>query len=363
MSSILVDPVAARALSQAVSAPALDPRQAPTPHQHVLQLATGYMVSSALHLVVSLKIADLMADGVTRVADLARLAKVKEDALYRVLRVLASVGVFAEVAPREFGFTPAADVLRRDRLDSLHDLVNWIADPFHFRVYAEAPSTLETGVPAVEHATGSTGFDYLAQDEAESAVFNDAMTSFSRQVMPAVLAGYDFSDVAVLVDVAGGHGHAVCSVLEQYPQMRGVLFDVDHVIAGAEPKVARRGLEARCQLAVGDFFAAVPHGGDAYLLKHIIHDWDDSRALTILRNVHAALAGVPNGRVILLESVIAPGDAPDLGKFVDYEMLMMTGGRERTEGEFAALLGRAGFDLTRIVQIDAPLSVIEARPR
>jgi hypothetical protein len=363
MSSILVDPVAARALSQAVSAPALDPRQAPTPHQHVLQLATGYIVSSALHLIVSLQIADLIASGNTGVADLARLAKVKEDVLYRVLRVLASVGVFAEVAPREFGFTPAAEVLRRDRLDSLHDLVNWIADPFHFRVYAEATTTMETGVPAVEHATGSPVFDYLAQDEAESAVFNDAMTSFSRQVVPAVLAGYDFSDVEVLVDVAGGHGHVVCSVLEQHPRMRGILFDLDHVIARAEPKVARRGLAQRCRLAVGDVFTAVPHGGDAYLLKHIVHDWDDARALTILRNVRAALVGVPEGRVILLESVIAPGDAPDLAKLADYEMLMMTGGRERTEAEFAALLARAGFELTRIVRVDSPLSVIEARPR
>ncbi|HTV02356.1 MAG TPA: methyltransferase [Luteitalea sp.] len=363
MSSILVDPTTAHALSQAMSAPAADPRLAPTPHQHVLQVATGYMLSSALHVVVSLQIADLIAAGTTGVVDLARLAHVKEDGLYRVLRLLASAGVFTEVAPRQFGLTPAAEVLRRDRQDSVHDLVNWIADPFHFRVYAEAAATMESGVPAVEHATGAPAFEYLARDAAESAIFNDAMTSMSAQVMPAVLAGYDFSDVKVLVDVAGGHGHVVCSVLEQYPAMRGILFDLDHVIAGAEPRLAARGLGARCQLAVGDFFTAVPHGGDAYLLKHIVHDWDDARAITILRNIRAALVGVQTGRVIMLESVIGPGDAPDFGKLVDYEMLMMTGGRERTAEEFRTLLARAGFELTRIVRVDAPLSIIEARPR
>ena len=311
---------------------------------------------------VSLRVADLVASGVTRTADLARLAQVREDALHRVLRLLASVGVFTEVAPREFALTPAADVLRRDRLDSAHDFVSWIADPFHFRVYADAIVTMRTGVPAVEHTTGMPVFEYLASDDAESAVFNDAMTAFSAQVTPA-LEGYDFGDIDVLVDVAGGHGEVLCAILDRYPRMRGVLFDVDHVIAGAESRMARRGLRDRCALAVGDFFAGVPQGGDAYLMKHIIHDWDDSRALRILRQVRAALEGAPHGKLILLESVIRAGDEPDLGKLVDYEMLMVTGGRERTEEEFATLLGRAGFELTRVVRIDSPLSVIEARPR
>ena len=336
----------------------------PTPQQHVLRLATGYMVSSALHLVASLQVADRIAAGTTRVADLARGLDVQEDVLYRVLRLLASVGIFAECAPREFGLTAAGEALRRDVPGSMHDMVNWLTDPFHFRVYAEAGTTMRHGVPAVEHAMGAPAFDYLAMDAAESAIFNDAMTSFSAAVVPAVMAGYDFGDIRLLVDVAGGHGHVLCSILERYPHMRGVLFDVDHVIAGAEEKVARRNLGDRCRLAVGDFFTAVPHGGDAYVMKHIIHDWDDDRALTILHNVRAALAGVRNGRVILLESVIAPGDAADFAKFIDYEMLMITGGRERTEEEFAVLFDKAGFAMTRVVRVPgSPLSVIEARPR
>ena len=343
---------------------ALEPRAGVPPHQHVLQLATGYMVSSALHVVVSLRLADFMASGITRVVDLARHLAVNEDALYRVLRLLASVGVFAETAPREFGFTPAAETLRRDHLDSVYHLVNWIADPLHFRVYADAGITMRTGVPAIEHALGLPAFEHLARDPDEAALFNNAMAAFSSQVSPAVLAGFDFSGIDVLVDVAGGYGEILCSVLERHPAMRGILFEVEHVVAAAEKKIATRGLLHRCDLASGDFFAGVPCGGDAYLLKHIVHDWDDSRAVVILRHVRKALEHVAGGRLLLIESVIEPGDAPDIGKLIDYEMLMMTGGRERSEADFAALLRKAGFRLTRVHRLDgSPLSVVEARPR
>jgi hypothetical protein len=356
MSSVLV----ARSVSPMPFVPDAMPDTAP--QQHILQLATGYMVSSALHVVVSLRLADFMASGVTRVADLARHLTVNEDALYRLLRLLASVGVFAEVAPREFGFTPSAEALRRDRLDSVYDIVNWLADPLHFRVYADAAVTIRTGVPAIEHTVGVPAFEYLARTPDEAHTFNDAMSALSAQVTPAVLDGYDFGGIDVLFDVAGGHGELLASVLERHPAMRGILFDLDRVIVGAEQRLATRGLLHRCDLVAGDFFGGVPAGGDAYVLKHIVHDWDDSRALVILRHVRAALEGVPGGRVLLLESVIAPGDATEFGKLIDYEMLMMTGGRERSEPEFAALLRKAGFQLTRIVRLDSPLCVIEAAP-
>lgn len=358
MSSVLVDPSRAGAPAESVEHSGIPPQQ------HILQLATGYMASSALHVVVSLRVADFMASGLTRVADLARLLSVNEDALYRVLRVLASVGVFAEVAPREFGFTPAAELLRRDHLESLHHLVNWLADPLHFRVYADAGITMRTGVPAVEHTVGMPAFEYLARDAETASVFNDAMAAFSVHVSPAVVASYDFSGVDVLVDVAGGYGDILCGVLRAYPSMRGILFDVDHVIAGAEQKIATRGLLHRCELKSGDFFAGVPGGGDAYVLKHIIHDWDDSRAVVILRHIRKALEHVSRGRLLLIESVIEPGNAPDLGKLIDYEMLMMTGGRERSEADFPALLRKAGFRLSGVRRLEgSPLSLIEAMPR
>ena len=167
----------------------------------------------------------------------------------------------------------------------------------------------------------------------------------------------------MLVDVAGGQGEVLMSVLKRNPRMRGVLMDLDHVIAGAKPRIAAAGLQDRMDTTTGDFFKAVPAGGDAYIMKHIIHDWDDERASLILKHIRQALAGQPNGKVILLESVIQPGNQPDMGKLVDIEMLLLPGGRERTAEEFTALFALSGFELTRIVPTQSPLSVIEARPR
>jgi hypothetical protein len=206
-------------------------------------------------------------------------------------------------------------------------------------------------------------FEYFARDHELSEIFNNAMTAFSAAVIPAALEAYDFSGIEVLVDVAGGHGAVLTSILQKYPNMRGILMDVDHVIAGARPKIEAMGLRGRCEAVVGDFFKAVPEGGDAYIMKHIIHDWDDERASVILKNIHKALKGNPAGKVILLEAVIQPGNAPDLGKLIDIEMLLMPGGRERTADEFAALLEKSGYEMTRIVPTQSPLCVIEARPR
>ena len=169
----------------------------------------------------------------------------------------------------------------------------------------------------------------------------------------------DFSGIDTLVDVAGGHGQVLISILKKYPPMRGVLSDVDHVIAGAVPRIREAGLEGRMKTEVIDFFKAVPEGGDAYIMKHILHDWDDDRALTILRNIKKAMK--PGGRVILLESVLQPGNTPDFGKLINLEMLLFPGGRERTEAEWASLFRRAGFELSRIVPTQSPLSVVEAK--
>jgi hypothetical protein len=189
------------------------------------------------------------------------------------------------------------------------------------------------------------------------------MTNFSASLIPAVLDAYDFSGITTLVDVAGGHGEALVTILGRYPNMRGVLFDVDHVIEGATSRIAAMGLQNRCGTESGDFFTSVPRGGDAYLMKHIIHDWDDQRAGVILRNIRAALDGVARGKVILIESVIQPGNQADLAKVIDLEMLILPGGRERTADEFAALFASAGFEMTGITPTPSPVCVIEARPR
>jgi hypothetical protein len=307
----------------------------------VFQVASGFMASAALQVAMRLDIAVRLSNGPRPVADLAREAGVQTDGLYRVLRALASVGIFAESSPRTFALTPAAELLRRGA-GSLGDGIEFITDPLHFATYAETLHSVQTGQPAAEKVVGMPLFEYLAKTPQWSTSFNNAMTAFSANVMPAVLKAYDFSGIGTLVDVAGGHGHVLTSVLREYPQMRGVLFDLGHVIAGSGPLLAASGVQNRVRTESGDFFKAVPAGGDAYIMKHIIKS---------------------QGRVILLEAVLAAGNAPDFAKLLDLEMMLFPGGRERTAEEFGALFERAGFTLTTAVPTESMLSVVEARTR
>ena len=329
--------------------------------QQLFQIATGYMASSALQTALKLQIPDRVAAGTRGVDELARDAGVAADALYRIMRALASLGVFDERQPRTFALTDVGRLLQKGQ-PGFYDMGLWITSPFHFRVYAEMLHAVTTGTPAADKVTGMPVFEYLAKPENEelSEIFNNAMTGFSADVAPAVLDAYDFAGIDVLVDVAGGHGKVLTSILQRYSGMRGILFDVPHVIAGAAPLIEAAGVKDRCATVSGDFFKEVPEG-NAYIMKHIIHDWDDARARTILRNVRGKLQGTPNGRVLLLEAVLQPGNAPDLGKLIDIEMLMMPGGRERSESEFRAVLASAGFELTRVIPTRSPLSIIEAR--
>ena len=330
--------------------------------QLVMQIGSGYIMAAALHAATTLDIADRLAAGPRSAASLADEAGVLEDPLYRVLRALASVGIFQEHEHRRFSNTPASDVLRSGAPGSLRRMAEWICEPFHFRSYAELPYSLRTGKPGAERVAGEPIFEYFPKHPALSELFNDAMTSFSASIISAVLDGFDFGGIGTLVDVAGGHGMVLTSILQRYPSMRGILLDLEHVVAGARPKIAAAGLADRCEAVAGNFFTAVPAGGDAYLMKHIIHDWDDDRATMILERIREALAGIRQGRLLLLECVVQPGNAPDFGKVLDLEMLMFPGGRERTADEFARLLAGAGFALTRIVPTSSPVCVIEATP-
>jgi O-methyltransferase domain/Dimerisation domain len=342
----------------APAAPAGAPQ--PQPADLLMQVATGYMASRALNLATELKIADLLSGGPKPVAELAKSSGANEDALYRILRALASVGIFTEVAPRKFGLTPAAELLQSGIPGSFHPMVRFMCDAFHFTMYAEMMHALKTGETVCDRVLGMPIFEYFAKDSQEGAVFHDAMTSFSSAVIPAVLEVYDFSSIGTLMDVAGGHGFVLTSVLEKYPQMKGVLFEMEHVCEGAQARIAKLECQGRCQVVTGDFFKSIPGGADAIIMKHIIHDWNDEQALTILKNCHQALAGRSKAKVILLEAVLPHGNEPHFGKIIDLEMLMMPGGRERTEEEFRTLFAKAGFQLTRIVPNKSPLSVVEA---
>jgi hypothetical protein len=326
----------------------------------VIQIGIGHLLASALQVVVRLGVPDLLAEGARTPADLATQTGTQADPLRRVLRALASVGLFEEDAQGRYGLTVAGRMLRRGVPGSMFDMALWITSPFHFRTYAELMHSVKTGQPAGEKVAGMPVFEYLAKEPELSAIFNNAMSGFSEVAIAAALDAYDFGGHQRIVDVAGGHGAVLTAILRKNPGTRGVLFDLEHVLAGAGPRLDASGVADRVEVQHGDFFKAVPAGGDAYVMKHIIHDWDDARATTILKNIATAM-GDRKGTVILLENVLPAGNAPDFGKILDLEMLVMPGGRERTADEFKRLFAGAGFELTRIVPTRSPLSVVEAR--
>jgi O-methyltransferase domain/Dimerisation domain len=331
----------------------------PTPAEHIMQLATGYMASISIHIVAKLGIPDLLKDGPRSTADLAAATATNEDRLYRVLRALASLGVFTETAPRLFALTPAAETLRSDIEGSIRPMAIWMGDPLHFRVYAEMMHPVKTGQTAFEHLMGKPIFEYFPTDPAESEIFNDAMTCFSGMTLPAILEAYDFSGIGTLMDVAGGHGALLRAILNKYPAMRGIVTDLQHVIDRAKRLPENQAIAQRCEFVHADFFASVPSHADAIIMKHIIHDWDDHEATLILRNCRKELSGKPGAKILLVEPVISPGNAPELGKFMDLEMMVLPGGRERTEEEFARLFAAAGLRLTRVVRTKSPVCVVE----
>jgi hypothetical protein len=344
-----------------------DPKNAqqPDPVQHLMQFASGYVPSSVLWVIAELNIADLLKNGPRPVSELAKETRANEDALYRSLRLLAMVGIFAETQPRHFTLTPAAEFLRTDVPGSMRDMVLWIGDPMHFRVAAEWLHSVKTGQPTIEHMVGKPAFDYFAEQPVEFDRFHRAMTTMSGMAISAVLEVYDFSSFSTIVDVAGGHGFVLCEILRRDSNAKGILFDLPAVKAGGDQRIEQNGLSSRCRTASGDFFKSVPEGGDLYLMKNIIHDWDDDKALTILRNCRKALDGggsgqKKHGKVVLLELVVPEGNVPHMSKILDIEMLFFPGGRERTEKQYAELFAKAGLRLTRIVPTKSPYSVIEA---
>ena len=331
------------------------------PGEAVRQLMYAYRFSHAIHAAAALGIADLLADGPKRVAELAQATSTHAPSLYRLLRALASVGVFVETEPENFALTPRAEILRSDRNGSLRDLVLVMAGGSEIeRASAALLHTVRTGEPAFDHVFRLPFFDYLAQNPEAGERFNAGEGSASRAAADAILSAYDFSGVAHLVDVGGGRGGLLVAILTAYPQMRGTLFDQPHVVVEALPHLHTGGVTERCEVVGGDFFAAVPDGADAYLLRYIVHDWDDARAAEILRNCRRAMP--PHGRLLLVDFVIPPGNGLDWGKWLDLTILTLLSGRERTAAEFAALCRAAGLELTRIIPTAAQLSIIEARP-
>jgi hypothetical protein len=324
-------------------------------------MSEGVVISTALSLAAELGIADLLADGPRSGEELAQATSTHPRSLYRILRLLSSVGVFTEARPGRFALTPLGECLRSTVPGSMRSWLRMVGLKVWFHTYAEALHSLRTGEPAFARSVGMEFFDYLATHPQEGEIFNAAMSDFGRGVAAAVVQEYDFSGVDKAVDVGGGNGSLISAILQANPRMTGILFDQPHVAEGAHKSIADAGLAKRCEIVAGDFFSSVPAGGDAYILRWIIHDWDNDRALTILRNCRAAMKGT--ARLLLVETVIPPGDEAHPGKLVDFVMLIALGGQERTADEYTQLLDEAGFRLNRIVSTASPMSVLEGMPR
>ncbi|NER25239.1 MAG: methyltransferase [Symploca sp. SIO1B1] len=328
------------------------------PQIALLQMLMGNWVSQSIYAAAKLGIADYLQDGEKSYGELATATSTHEESLYRLLRLLASVGIFAEVAPGKFTMTPLADFLRSDVPGSLRDMAIMMSDHEHYSSWGNILYALQTGKSGFEGLFGMNVFEYYAQNPESATIFDRAMTSLCSIENTALSTDYDFSSTYSLVDVGGGQGSLLVSILQANPGITGILFDTLDVIERTKPHIATSGVSDRCQLVSGNFFESIPAGFDAYILKHIIHDWDDERALVILKQCHQAMAD--NGKVLVVEQVISPDNDPSMGKLMDVNMLVMCpGGKERSAEEFSALFIAAGFKLTKIVPIRGVVSIVE----
>jgi SAM-dependent methyltransferase len=323
-------------------------------------LITGYWASQAVGVVALLGVPDQLGGGPRPSDELARAVDADPRALYRVLRLLASLGVFSEPEPGVFGLTPLGDTLRSDAPGSVRNYAITETAAGHWLPWGRLADSVRTGEPMARQALGMDLFDWYAKHPDEAAYFTAAMGNLAALTAGELVRAYDVSAVRTVVDVGGAHGVLLRAVLQANPAARGILLDLPHVIATAGEAIAAAGLSDRCELVSGDFFEAVPGGADLHVLKQIVHDWDDERATRLLRNCHRALT--PDGRLLLVEMVIPSDNRPSPAQGMDVNMLVLLGGQERTAEQFARLLEGAGFRLERIIPTHSPFSVIEARP-
>lgn len=322
----------------------------------MFDLIYGYRATQLVALAARLEIADRLADGPQTADELARATATQPDALYRALRALASLGVFEELDGRRFALTPLSERLRAAHPDSARPHALYAGGEI-YRAWTELPYSVATGETAFDHLYGMSHFAWLAEHPEENAIFNQVMTAGSAQAAADEVAAYDFGARGTVVDIAGGQGMLLATILRANPGLRGVLFDQPHVVASAGATMQAAGVAERCEIVGGDFFAHVSPGGDIYTLRRIIHDWDDERAIVILRNCAQALA--PSGRIAVIEQVLPDGPGAGGAALLDMTMMIMTGGHERTADEFTRLFSAAGLRLTRIVPTQAGSRIIE----
>jgi hypothetical protein len=324
----------------------------------LLALINGFQVSQAISVAATLGIADLLRDGARDYLALAAAAQVHPQSLYRLLRALAAVGIFNEDNDRQFSLTSLGEHLRSDATSSAGPWARLLGRPMYSRAWSGLLESIQTGEIAFNSVHGMSVWEFRSERPDESAVFDQAMAAITDQIADAVLSAFDFSCYSTVVDVGGGHGAFITRILAANPPMRGILFDQAHVIAGAKEPLRTAGVLDRCEIIGGDFFQAVPGGGDTYLLKWILHDWNDDDAIAILRSCGRAMGN--KGKLVVVEHIVGPRNEGPEGKIMDLNMMVITGGVERTREEYASLFQRAGFQLVRVVPTRLSTSIIEA---
>ncbi len=327
----------------------------------MLQIIAGTRVARCVYIAAELGLADLLTDGPKGSEELAKATGTHAPSLYRVLRMLASAGVFAEDEQGRFALTPLGATLQTDVPGSLRAWVTLQLGEEYDQVWGEALHTVRTGEIAFDHSFGMGAWKYLAQHPEYAKIFDEAMANLTGVFTAAVLASYPFSVIDTVVDVGGGDGSLVVALLRAHPKMKGILFDLPQVTEKAKKRLAEAGVAERCAVVAGDAFAAVPGGGDTYILSRVIHDWDADRAVVILKNCHRAMT--EKGKLLLVEPVLPPRMTPSVAAqtaaMFDLTMLVLTGGRERTVAEHRALLKAAGFELVQVIPTQSAISVIE----
>lgn len=325
----------------------------------LLEMISGQWIAQAIGVAAKLGLADYMSEEGQSVEELAKKTGAKVEPLYRLLRALTVCGIMVELENRQFKLTSIGRVLQTDHPQSMRYVaifqtqVNWAN-------WGALDHCVMTGGNAVEHVWKEKPFEHLAKNKDKAEIFDKAMTNISRLELDAVLAAYDFSSYNVIADIGGGYGTLLASILMTHPRARGMLYDLPHVVEGANDYFKKTHLSGRVDVQAGSFFDSVPAGADAYLMKHIIHDWSDEESVKILKNIRQKMK--PDGKVLLVETVVPAPNEAHFSKFLDLEMLVVTTGKERTEEEFQALFAQAGFKLDRIVPTISMASVIEASP-
>jgi hypothetical protein len=332
--------------------------QAP-PHAGILQLMGGVYIAGAVAALAELGVPDQLEGGPKSPQELAADTGAQADPLYRLMRATSSVGVLAEGTDGKFSQTPMSAVLCKNARPSLRGYARMLGRDWHGRGWAHLADCVRTGGQALDAIYGMHIFKYFQQNREEAEIFDESMTGLSSVDGPAVADAYNFEGIHTIVDIGGGHGSLLATILERNPQMKGTLYEVAYVVEGAKDR-ALKNFRNRCEFASGDMFASVPTGTDAYIMKHIIHDWPDELCVKILK---ACRAGVnPGGKLLVVDCVIPPGNDFSPIKFFDLQMLIFPSGRERTEDEFRDLLAAGGWKLNRIVPTAAMDSIAEALP-